>query len=148
MEPWGPGKVKVGMGLSKDPPLSPQWQRCSQSPQAPYGWVSTSHPRWAGTKFPPSAWRTLHQYPARLSSEKASDASPCPRRGLGGQGTHLSWELHGDGGEGTGQGPCPHPLLGSQNLANSPASERCWSGSPHGATQHWELCVEMREQGK
>lgn len=115
MEPWGPGKVKVGLGLSRDLHLSPQWQRWSQPLQAPHGWVSTSHPRWAGTKFPPSPWRTLQQHPARLSSEKGSDASPCPRRGLGGQGTHLSWEVHSDGGEGH-RSPALIPSLAARAL--------------------------------
>lgn len=106
-ESWGPGNVKVGLRLSRDLQLSPQRQRWSQPLQASHGWVCTSHPRWAATKFPPSPSRTLQQHPDRLSSEKESDASPCPRRGLGGQGTHLLRELHGDGGEGMGTGALP-----------------------------------------
>lgn len=84
----GPGKAQGGLGALQGPSGQPQQQRCSESLQAPRGWVSTSHPRWAG--FLPVPGGLLQQHPARLSSEKGISASPCPRRRLG-LVCHGSW---------------------------------------------------------
>lgn len=87
--------------------------------QTPHGWLSTSHPRWAGTKSPTSPLGTVQQHPARLSSERGRDASLSPWRGLGGQeqGTHLLWScMVMMVGKGRAQGPALIPALAARAL--------------------------------